>query len=108
MLPGGNSRLGSIGEFLVSGWSGFVGEGAADLTQNLHWGDRARPGIGVLQEQRADVAGVGMRDGATSGHTVWGSVRRSDAGRVRPVRQWPPAAVQRRLPSGQSDRRGLA
>src|SRR5260370_37477082 len=62
MLPGRNCRLGSIGEFLVSGWSGCVGEGAAHLAEELCWGDGLRPGVGVLKQWQQALERVSVGD----------------------------------------------
>src|SRR6266849_6950156 len=64
MLPGRNCRSGSLGEFLVSGWSGWVCEGTANLAEHRYWGEGLSPSVGVFQQERECFACVGVGDNA--------------------------------------------
>src|SRR6266498_1203173 len=67
MLPG---CLGGMGDGLLVGGINSICEGAADLTQDLHWGKRARPVVSVLQEWQEDFARVSAPRRAATGRTT--------------------------------------
>jgi hypothetical protein len=57
---------GGKSEFLVIGGIG-IGEGTADLTEDVGGRDGVCPGIGVLQQQRQGLTGMRMGDRPTQG-----------------------------------------
>ena len=59
MLPGFSGRMSKC---LVIGGTG-IGEGAADLAEDIGRRDRVGPGISILQQWGQAVAGMRMRDG---------------------------------------------
>src|ERR687885_1391473 len=63
MLPGFSGGTGQL--VLIDRID--ISERAADLTEDLSWGEGMCPGIGVLQQWWEGLAGVGMRDGAAQG-----------------------------------------